>query len=54
MKKLTLNVEDLDILSFETNPPETRMGTVRGYDFAWSDDSVCPGVTNAAGHCRPY
>lgn len=39
MKKLTLNVEELNVSSFETTRPVEEDETAR---HAWSDDSVCP------------
>lgn len=41
-KKLTLNLEELTVVSFETAAPAREKGTVQGYDWAWSDESVCP------------
>jgi len=41
MKKLTLNLDELQVDSFEI-ARERDTGTVAGYDWAWSDDSVCP------------
>ncbi|HEX6750486.1 MAG TPA: hypothetical protein VF092_24570 [Longimicrobium sp.] len=46
MNKLSLDVEELRVDSFETNE---RAGDDRG--FAWSDDSVCP--TTAPSDRRP-
>ena len=54
MKKLTLHVEELDVLTFETATQEAEKGTVNGHGFAWSDDSVCPTVTDHGARCRPY
>lgn len=42
--KLTLDPEELAVVSFETAAPDREEGTVQGYDSAWSDDSVCPTV----------
>jgi hypothetical protein len=41
-QKLTLDLEELAVVSFETVAPAREKGTVQGYDWAWSDDSVCP------------
>ena len=55
MRKLTLDVEDLEVESFETNEDEGRRGTVQGFDDSWSDHSVCPGVTERGQKgCQPY
>lgn len=54
MKKLTLNLDELAVDSFVTSLAARDEGTVRGHDWAWSDESVCPTVTDAAGNgCRP-
>jgi hypothetical protein len=42
MNKLTLNLEELGVDSFELSTPE-RPGQLLE-DSAWSDDSVCPTV----------
>jgi hypothetical protein len=39
MKQLTLNLEQLQVDSFETAPRARDNGTAQ---HAWSDDSVCP------------
>ncbi|HEV7589883.1 MAG TPA: hypothetical protein VGO40_17340 [Longimicrobium sp.] len=50
MSRLTLNVEELVVDSFDTAArPEGLMTT--GGACGWSDDSVCPTVT--AGRCCP-
>jgi len=55
MKKLSLDVEELEVVSFEIMAPTPKKkGTVRGHGFAWSDDSVCPTVTDHGARCRPY
>ena len=55
MKKLTLNAEELEVLSFDVvAPTPEKKGTVRGNDWAWSDDSVCPTITEGGPRCRPY
>ncbi|HEX2076489.1 MAG TPA: hypothetical protein VHG08_02235 [Longimicrobium sp.] len=45
MKKLTLNLDELEVVSFDTSRLTKDNGTVQGYEWAWSDDSVCPTVT---------
>ncbi|HEU0298587.1 MAG TPA: hypothetical protein VFR37_04015 [Longimicrobium sp.] len=45
MKKLTLDLDALEVVSFDTSRPAKDNGTVRGYEWAWSDDSVCPTVS---------
>ena len=52
MKKLTLDLEELTVDSFEIAPSEQEKGTVRG-NWAWSDESVCPTVTDRGPRC-PY
>lgn len=44
-KKLILDPEELAVVSFETAAPAREKGTVRGYDRAWSDDSVRPTIS---------
>lgn len=44
MKKLTLNLDELKVASFETADRDRERGRVEGYEWAWSDDSVCPTV----------
>ena len=46
MSKLTLNVEELVVDSFDTAASEA----LRAYGGGWSDDSVCPTVS---GRCCP-
>ncbi|HEX6371600.1 MAG TPA: hypothetical protein VF006_21955 [Longimicrobium sp.] len=48
MKKLTLNLEELDVESFQTAARDRENGTARD---AWSDDSICP--TTAPSERRP-
>jgi hypothetical protein len=48
MKKLTLNLEQLEVDSFETAQRTRENGTAQR---AWSDDSVCP--TTAPSERRP-
>ena len=48
MKKLTLDVEALDVESFETARHVRENGTAQR---AWSDDSICP--TTAPSERRP-
>ncbi|HEX5727348.1 MAG TPA: hypothetical protein VFX98_17885 [Longimicrobiaceae bacterium] len=51
-KKLTLNVEELTVESFDTNQPAADDRAVRRRDFwGWSDDSVCPTVTDGRRCC---
>jgi len=47
--KLTLNVEELVVDSFETDSNSVSMYTTGG-GCGWSDDSVCPTVS---GRCCP-
>ena len=55
MKKLTLELDELKVESFETSVPATERGTVQGFDESWSDNSVCPGVTERGQKgCYPY
>ena len=52
MSKLTLNVEELVVDSFDTALSSKGMALVTlGACGGWSDDSVCPTVT--AGRCCP-
>lgn len=51
MKKLTLNLDELTVVSFETVVSSRDEGTVQGYDRAWSDESVCP--TTGPSERRP-
>ena len=39
MKKLTLDVEELEVSSFETADHIAENGTAQ---HAWSDESICP------------
>jgi hypothetical protein len=48
MKKLTLNLDELRVASFETAERVQENGTGQR---AWSDDSVCP--TTAPSERRP-
>ncbi|HEU0299846.1 MAG TPA: hypothetical protein VFR37_10335 [Longimicrobium sp.] len=52
MKKLTLNLEELNVASFETTQRVREKGTgdARFYE-GWSDMSVCP--TTEFSKCRP-
>ena len=51
MKKLTLNLDELQVDSFEITQRIQRDGTVRAHLWAWSDESVCP--TTAPSERRP-
>ena len=42
MKKLTLDVDELMVDSFEVVERDPEGGTVEAYDESWSDNSVCP------------
>ena len=42
MIKLTLDLDELRVDSFDTAAAEDESRTAR--DFGWSDDSVCPTV----------
>lgn len=42
MNKLVLNLEQLEVDSFETERRAREDGPVQGPRRAWSDDSVCP------------
>lgn len=46
MNKLTLDIEELAVVSFETTPALREKGTVHAN--AWSDDSVCPHTPTTA------
>lgn len=48
MNKLTMNLEALEVESFETAAPVRENGTAQR---AWSDESVCP--TTAPSERRP-
>jgi hypothetical protein len=48
MKKLTLNLDELQVASFETAERLHENGTAQR---AWSDDSVCP--TTGPSERRP-
>ena len=54
MKKLTLDLDELAVDSFDTSLPARGEGTVRGHDSTesnyWSCMSVCPTVS---GRCCP-
>ena len=41
MNKLTLDLDELNVDSFEIVERETERGTVEGF-WAWSENSVCP------------
>lgn len=43
MKKLTLDLEKLEVVSFSTAERVTEEGTVKAH--GWSDDSICPTTT---------
>jgi hypothetical protein len=47
MNRLTLNLDELRVDSFQVNDPERKDGATH----AWSDDSVCP--TTAPSERRP-
>ncbi|SOD03423.1 hypothetical protein SAMN05216486_11311 [bacterium JGI 053] len=51
MSKLTLNVEELVVDSFDTALSKEGVGLISLGGCGWSDDSVCPTVT--AGRCCP-
>jgi len=51
MNKLTLDLEELKVDSFEILERETERGTVEAFS-AWSDDSVCP-TTNPSRRLCP-
>ena len=51
MKKLTLNLDELQVDSFEITQRGRENGTVRAHLWAWSDESVCP--TTAPSERRP-
>jgi hypothetical protein len=53
MKKLTLDVDDLRVESFEPQVSDRRKGTVQGHEVGWSDDSICPTVTDFGRCCPP-
>jgi hypothetical protein len=55
MKKLTLNVEELTVDSFDLAPAGEGKGTVRAHDdtYAWSCGSICPTVTDFGRCCPP-
>lgn len=42
MNRMTLNLEQLRVDSFETEPRVQETGPAPGPRRAWSDDSVCP------------
>ena len=50
MKKLTLNLDELAVESFQTNDAAKEKGTVQGH-WGWSDDSICPTVTDGRRCC---
>ena len=43
MKKLTLDLEKLEVVSFPTAERVEEAGTVKAH--GWSDDSICPTTT---------
>jgi hypothetical protein len=43
MKKLRLDVDDLEVASFPITDREQEDGTVKAH--GWSDDSICPTTT---------
>lgn len=51
MKKLTLDVEELTVDSFDTSLCAPDEGTVRGYSGGWSCDSICPTVSDPERCC---
>lgn len=48
MKKLSLNVDELEVTSFDVVAPGEEKATAR---FGWSDESVCPTVTEGGPKC---
>ncbi|HKP74380.1 MAG TPA: hypothetical protein VJT67_02500 [Longimicrobiaceae bacterium] len=50
MNKLTLDLDELRVDSFETTKLEDERGTVQAFS-AWSDDSVCPTVNPSRRIC---
>ena len=55
MKKLTLNLEELAVDSFDVAPADEKQGTVKGHGLtdAWSCPSICPTVSDGRGRCCP-
>lgn len=53
MKKLTLTLDELAVVSFETvtTRREREEATERR---GWSDESVCPTIGSAGPRCPPY
>ena len=49
MKKLSLNLDALEVTSFDVVAPAEEKATARAW--AWSDDSVCPTVTEGGPKC---
>lgn len=46
MKRMTLNLDELKVNSFETTQHVRENGTAQGYRWeGWSDMSVCPTTT---------
>lgn len=43
MKKLTLDLDELEVRSFEVADRAKENGTAR--EWGWSDDSICPTTT---------
>jgi hypothetical protein len=53
MAKLKLNIEDVDIESFETIEVEESRGTVQGNLLRTVDDGTCRGQTGLCTGCTP-
>ncbi|HET7234092.1 MAG TPA: hypothetical protein VFJ16_29030 [Longimicrobium sp.] len=55
MKKLTLDLDELNVDSFTTLERTRVKGTVLAFTEGWSDASVCPTTTPTdCKVCRPF
>jgi len=51
MKKLAMNVEELEVVSFETEAKDRQAGTVEAHDFSGYTCPACPTVPTRYGTC---
>jgi hypothetical protein len=55
MKKLALDIDQLAVESFETQPDRARFGTVRGFDLTSTtcNQFICDCPTGSGESCQP-
>ena len=51
MQKLKMEIEDLQVTSFETEVKDDRAGTVEAHDFSGFTCPACPTVPTRYGTC---